>query len=181
MTHIDRTHLFVFTWMLILTISVLLGVYTTSPGGRAQHPQYNTASKEAPMPVYTYYLKEYKVIDGDTVRCLLDRGFNEFKRIDVRIEGVNTPEARGSEREVGKAVSACLIKFMAQLDPSALRVTVTKKGKYAGRCVGDISDGETSVGAFLEGYGFCQEYGAPDFTDAELEGILEATENYLAD
>ena len=46
-----------------------------------------------------------RVIDGDTVEVYIDRGFNDFKRLTVRFEGVDTPELNKPDQRI-KAIEA---------------------------------------------------------------------------
>jgi micrococcal nuclease len=41
------------------------------------------------------------VIDGDTVELSINLGFHISRIVVVRVEGVNTPEIHGNEREAG--------------------------------------------------------------------------------
>ena len=51
-----------------------------------------------------------RVIDGDTVEVLLDRGWKEEKTVSARIYGIDTPEVRKTkqggalEKEAGRPV-----------------------------------------------------------------------------
>lgn len=45
---------------------------------------------------WTYPAAVEHVVDGDTVDLVIDQGFKEYKRIRVRIHGIDTPE-RGED------------------------------------------------------------------------------------
>lgn len=86
----------------------------------------------------------YKVIDGDTIKVLYNYG-NKVHKIDIRVNGVDTPESRrASDMEkkackiVGKVVSD---KIFEQL----ISVKFLNWDKYGGRMVGDVylPSGET--------------------------------------
>jgi len=138
-------------------------------------------TRERTMSEYEYTVLKYEVIDGDTVRCWLDLGFDISKKIDVRIEGVNTPEKRGHEKTAGIPVTEVVKKFLKDHGGEGdMRVISTEWGKYAGRCVGDIRiDGFITLSQFLRDTGICQVYGDPDFTEAELESIANTAQAYL--
>lgn len=111
---------------------------------------------------YTYRVLDYKVIDGDTIRCWVDLvstipdeivevdlGFDISaqlkvdsrltKEIDVRIEGINTPEKRGDEKIAGIPVTIVVKMILYNLDPlGGYRVRSNEWGKFAGRCIGDV-------------------------------------------
>lgn len=59
------------------------------------------------QPVLTYVSEAelIKIVDGDTLRVLIDLGYSISVQRDVRLSGVDTPEIRGPERRAGKYVS----------------------------------------------------------------------------
>ena len=109
-----------------------------------------------------------KVIDADTLRVMVEVWPYEYKRIDVRISGVDTPEKRGSgcravyggraadvpahikerENQLGRDAT----EFVKARFNSGETVVLTdvKLGKYAGRVVGKLAlpDGQ-DLGALL--------------------------------
>ena len=44
--------------------------------------------------MYEYKAIISKVVDGDTIDATIDLGFKTWKKIRVRMEGINTPESR---------------------------------------------------------------------------------------
>ena len=44
--------------------------------------------------MYEYKAKLLRVIDGDTVDCVIDLGFNVRLKERVRLKGIDTPETR---------------------------------------------------------------------------------------
>lgn len=50
-------------------------------------------------PEYVYQAKVLRVVDGDTLDLLCDLGFRTFKKVRVRLHGVNTPEMFGVKKE----------------------------------------------------------------------------------
>jgi len=123
---------------------------------------------------YTYKLLRYEVIDGDTIRCWVDLsslpletievdlGFDIStylrpeiaitKQIDVRIDGVNTPEKRGDEKIAGIPVTYVVELLLENLAPmSYYQVRSNEWGKFAGRCIGDlIVETPTAAGEIME-------------------------------
>lgn len=58
---------------------------------------------------FQYNATVTRVIDGDTIQCLLDFGFRHtWGPITLRLWGIDTPEMRGPERPEGEAVKAWL-------------------------------------------------------------------------
>ena len=56
------------------------------------------------MERFWYGAKLLKVIDGDTIELMVDRGFDIHHKMRVRLYGINTPESRTkdlAEKELG--------------------------------------------------------------------------------
>ena len=108
--------------------------------------------------LYLYNVADYEVIDGDTVRVLIDLGFGTYlgkesnKRTwySVRIVGIDTPEKRGAQhRAAGKAVTKVVKNLLGMLSGTGqpLYVKSIKRDKFGGRVVGDIRwDGSDDKG-----------------------------------
>ena len=45
-------------------------------------------------PNYTFNAKLIRVVDGDTVWAHVDLGFDIWKKVNVRLHGIDTPETR---------------------------------------------------------------------------------------
>ncbi len=118
-----------------------------------------------------------EVIDADTLRVMVEVWPYEYKRIDVRISGVDTPEKRGSgcralyggkaagvpvhikerENQLGREATAFV---KAQVEAGATVVlTQVELGKYAGRVVAQLAlpTGE-DLGALLVESGHAVPY-----------------------
>ena len=85
--------------------------------------------------LFTCPVKSYRVVDGDTVKCVLDLGYAVFHETSVRIIGIDTPEARGKEKIAGLPVKELLTRWLAG---HTLLVRSDKWGKYAKRTLGDV-------------------------------------------
>ena len=89
--------------------------------------------------MYTYRAKLVKVIDGDTIKCDIDLGFNMWKKnINVRFAGINAPETRTRdkvEKAKGLAAKAEVQRLMDESHD--LILFVHELGKY-GRPIADI-------------------------------------------
>ena len=44
--------------------------------------------------MYEYNAVVERVVDGDTIDVIIDLGFKTWKKVRVRMEGINTPESR---------------------------------------------------------------------------------------
>lgn len=61
-------------------------------------------------PRYVYRVREAEVVDADTLRCVLDLGFEVRLRATVRVKGVyapeiSTPEGQAAAARVREAIS----------------------------------------------------------------------------
>lgn len=90
------------------------------------------------------YIDNY---DGDTVKGYIDLGFALTKKDSIRLNGVDTPEIRNSNRLLKNA--AYYVKYVVEEKltnaEELILVSETLEGKY-GRPIGDIEfDGESIV------------------------------------
>jgi len=86
--------------------------------------------------MYTYNAKLLKVIDGDTVDALVDLGFDTWKKIRIRLYGIDAWESRTrdlQEKEKGLAAKNRLIEVLNE----EFILVSHGVGKY-GRCLGEI-------------------------------------------
>lgn len=59
------------------------------------------------MKYYVYPATVTRIIDGDSIEVNLDLGHHLYKKdADIRLLGINTPEVRGEEKELGKLAKA---------------------------------------------------------------------------
>ena len=49
--------------------------------------------------MYKYNAKLDRVVDGDTVDALVDLGFDTWKKVRIRMHGMNAPESRTRDLE----------------------------------------------------------------------------------
>ena len=52
--------------------------------------------------MYEYKAIVDRVVDGDTIDVTIDLGFKTWKKVRVRMEGINTPESRTRDLEEKK-------------------------------------------------------------------------------
>lgn len=112
--------------------------------------------------MYTYSAKVIKVVDGDTIDALVDLGFDTWKKIRIRLNGINSPESRTrdlEEKARGLAAKKRLQEILKENKNEFILVS-HGVGKY-GRCLGElfISQGDTfSVNDQLITEGHAVEY-----------------------
>ena len=89
--------------------------------------------------MYTYNAKLDRVVDGDTVDALVDLGFDTWKKVRIRMHGMNAPESRTKdleEKERGLAAKARLTE-MLESENGEFILKSHGVGKY-GRCLGEL-------------------------------------------
>lgn len=52
-----------------------------------------------------------RAVDGDTLECLVDQGFESLSRVRVRLFGIDAPEGDGQTAEWGRAAHASAARF----------------------------------------------------------------------
>ena len=68
--------------------------------------------------MYIYSAKCLRVVDGDTLDAQVDLGFDTFKKIRIRLVGINTPESRTrdlEEKERGLAAKARVKELLRKI------------------------------------------------------------------
>jgi len=129
----------------------------------------------------------HHLIDGDTVSVMLDRGFNDTKKISLRLIGLNAPETRtrrALEKKAGLLVKSVVAKWLEDNRDKKLFATSEAKPKYAGRAIGRMwaDSEEDSLNTYLLTSGVVKVYtgGKREFTDEELTGIISKCKDVLA-
>ncbi len=95
---------------------------------------------------FFYRAKLLRVVDGDTLDVMVDLGFSVFKKIRVRLLGVDAPEVYGKKDSPDELVRGqAATKFVIDLLPAVLKIRTYKdsRGKY-GRWLANVlffSDG----------------------------------------
>ena len=90
--------------------------------------------------MYDYRIKKgsVQVVEGDTIRCVLDLGFSILHKATIRLAGINCPETRTRnlvEKELGKKAKARLKELVKGQD---IELHCEKeKGKF-GRIIGTL-------------------------------------------
>ena len=89
--------------------------------------------------MYEYNALIDRVVDGDTLKCTVDLGFSTWKKITVRMEGINTPESRTrdlEEKKLGLAAKARL-QAILELNDNKCILKVSGLGKF-GRALATV-------------------------------------------
>ena len=89
--------------------------------------------------MYTYNAIVERVVDGDTVDALVDLGFDTWKKVRIRLHGIDAWESRTrdlEEKEKGLAAKQYLIEQLESNDNKFVLVS-HGVGKF-GRCLGEL-------------------------------------------
>ena len=109
--------------------------------------------------MYIYSAKCLKVVDGDTIDARVDLGFDTFKKIRIRLVGINAPESRTrdlEEKERGLAAKA-RVKQLISENKNKFVLHSQGVGKY-GRCLGEIYLGDSKLNDILINEGHAVAY-----------------------
>lgn len=109
--------------------------------------------------MFIYNAKCLRVVDGDTVDATVDLGFDTWKKIRIRLVGINTPETRTrdlEEKARGMAAKNFLIDLLKKHNNEFI-LHSQGVGKY-GRCLGNLFLGEKNVNDLLINEGHAVEY-----------------------
>ena len=89
--------------------------------------------------MYEYKAIVERVVDGDTIDVIIDLGFKTWKKVRVRMEGINTPESRTrdlEEKKRGLAAKDRLVEIL-ELNNNKCVLHVSGVGKF-GRAIASV-------------------------------------------
>ena len=89
--------------------------------------------------MYEYNAVVERVVDGDTIDVIIDLGFKTWKKVRVRMEGINTPESRTrdlEEKKLGLAAKDRLVEIL-ELNNNKCVLHVSGVGKF-GRAIASV-------------------------------------------
>ena len=89
--------------------------------------------------MYEYKAIVDRVVDGDTIDVIIDLGFKTWKKVRVRMEGINTPESRTRDLEEKKKGLAAKARLQEILDYNSNEcvLKVSGVGKF-GRAIASV-------------------------------------------
>ena len=88
--------------------------------------------------MYQYKIKLDRVIDGDTIDCMIDLGFDISTKKRIRFLGINTPESRTRDLEEKKRGLEAKARLKEILEgANEIHLDSHGVGKY-GRVLGEI-------------------------------------------
>ena len=107
--------------------------------------------------MYYYKASLIRIVDGDTVIAMVDLGFYTWKKVTIRLYGIDTPETRTKDLEEkarGFAAKTRLTELLRYADFELESVGVDKYG----RCLGVLRIGELNINKTLLSEGHAREY-----------------------
>jgi|TARA_B100001778_G_C18297207_1_gene498116 micrococcal nuclease len=107
--------------------------------------------------MYKYNAKLDRVVDGDTVDALVDLGFNTWKKVRIRMVGMNAPESRTRDLEEKARGIAAKIRLQELLEEGTFILESQGVGKY-GRCLGILFVNDININKTLIQEGHATEY-----------------------
>ena len=125
--------------------------------------------------MYEYGCKVNRVVDGDTVDCILDLGFSILHKCRVRLFGIDTPESRTRDKDE-KVRGKLAAKFLKDAIDNGKKVILrTKlkdsKGKY-GRVLGEVVVDDININvSMIENY-LAVAYHGQNKDDVEAEHLV---------
>ncbi len=109
--------------------------------------------------MYEYNATLDRVVDGDTVDALVDLGFDTWKKVRIRLMGIDAWESRTrdlEEKEKGIAAKNRVIEILKQGDNKFI-LKSHGVGKY-GRCLGEIIVEGVNINNQLINEGHAKKY-----------------------
>jgi len=125
--------------------------------------------------MYEYKCEVTRVVDGDTIDCVLDLGFSILHKCRVRLYGIDTPESRTrdlDEKARGKLASKFLQESIDDGNEIVLRSELKdSKGKY-GRVLGSIVVDGLDVNQAMVAQNLAVKYFGQSKDDVEAEHMV---------
>ena len=110
-----------------------------------------------------YSCKLVRVVDGDTLDCRIDLGFDVWVKKRIRFYGINTPESRTrdlEEKKRGLAAKARVVDLLRGDEGRFILIShgVGKYGRVLGEILIDVEDEVLNVKDVLIAEGHGVEY-----------------------
>jgi micrococcal nuclease len=107
--------------------------------------------------MFKYHATVVRVVDGDTIDALVDLGFSTFKKVRIRMMGINAPESRTRDLEEKAKGLEAKKRLEELLDSGKFILESFGVGKF-GRCLGILWVDEVNVNKTLVNEGYANEY-----------------------
>jgi len=107
--------------------------------------------------MYYYNASLIRIVDGDTIEAMVDLGFYTWKKVTIRLYGIDTPETRTKDLEEKARGFAAKTRLTELLRDREFELESLGIGKY-GRCLGVLRIGELNINKTLLSEGHAREY-----------------------
>lgn len=174
---------FLFIWF-----SSILVVWFLFPGVESNslpEVESNSISKpqEISMPTlipYVYPIREIVAVhDGDTITVIIDLGFDTYRRLVLRVNGIDTPEVTGSQKVAGLVVRNAVIEWLK----SPKLILESKEVDKYGRSLAEIYNANgVKLSSFLLSQGLARPYWGEkrlDWDKAFLDSISDRVDSIM--
>ena len=125
--------------------------------------------------MHEYKAKITKVVDGDTIKCDIDLGFDiVMTNQTIRLYGIDTPESRTKDLEekyYGNLSKDFLNDYCPKGSFITLRTHLDKKGKF-GRILGEIIVNKVNLNEQMIENGLAVHYEGQSKIDIEKEHLM---------
>ena len=129
--------------------------------------------------MHEYKAKVTKIIDGDTIRCDIDLGFDiVMANQTIRLFGIDTPESRTRDKEekfYGNISKQFLNDYCPKGSYITLRTHLDKKGKF-GRILGEIIVNRVNLNEQMIEENLAVAYHGQSKIDIEKEHLYNRTQ-----
>ena len=129
--------------------------------------------------MHEYKAKITKIIDGDTIRCDIDLGFDiVMANQTIRLFGIDTPESRTRDKEekfYGNISKQFLNDYCPKGSYITLRTHLDKKGKF-GRILGEIIVNRVNLNEQMIEENLAVAYHGQSKMDIEKEHLYNRTQ-----
>ena len=135
-----------------------------------------------PVPLFfwSFFMHEYhskvtKIVDGDTIKCDIDLGFDiVLSNQTIRLYGIDTPESRTrdlEEKYYGNISKQFLNDYCPKGSYITLRTHLDKKGKF-GRILGELIVNTVNLNEQMIEENLAVEYFGQSKVDIEKEHLM---------
>ena len=125
--------------------------------------------------MHEYKSKVAKIVDGDTIKCDIDLGFDiVLSNQTIRLYGIDTPESRTRDLEekfYGNISKAFLNDYCPKGSYITLRTHLDKKGKF-GRILGELIVNKVNLNEQMIEENLAVEYYGQSKDDIEKEHLI---------
>ena len=125
--------------------------------------------------MHEYKAKITKVVDGDTIKCDIDLGFDiVMSNQTIRLYGIDTPESRTKDLEekyYGNVSKQFLNDYCPKGTYITLRTHLDKKGKF-GRILGELIVNKVNLNEQMIENGLAVHYEGQSKVDVQKEHLM---------